>query len=863
MKTFFHRKDHPIIFWLLAAVFGLLFLSFSFYLYVAYVMPLPDLFVAGNQLPSTKILDRNGVLLYEILQPDSGKKTFVPLNQIPKNFINATLAAEDINFYEHGGVDLGAILRSLFFNVREQRIVSGASTIPQQLVRNLLGVNRERGLSDKIMEALYAVRLSHSYTKDQVLELYLNKIYYGNLAYGSDSAALDYFDKHVNDLDLAQSAFLAGLPQAPSAYNPFLYFDPAKKRQQYVLDQMTKNGFISDAENKAAYEEPLHLRRNKTEMKAPHFVQYVINELGDQIMNRGGLSIYTTLDYNLQLKAENTVSRQVELLHDKHVTNGALLSLDPKTGQILAWVGSENYFNENIDGAVDMVTALRQPGSAVKPFNYLLALEKGYTPATILDDVPTTFSTDTGAYEPKNYDLRYHGPVRLRNALASSFNIPAVKTLDFVGVEAFISFLRKIGINTLDQDPNFYGLALTLGGAEVRMLDFARAFNMLANYGNERDLSTILKIEDSQRKILYQWTPPPEQFVLGQHGKEHAYQIIDILKDPLARLGGFGEGSVLELSRPAAVKTGTTRNFRDNWTVGFTPQLLTAVWVGNADATPMNNISGVDGAGPIWHDFMESALGALGGGGSGMAVTDFVKPAGLKQVEICGISGKLPTDLCQDRVFELFVPGTEPKEKDDYYKQFWVDKNSGHIIQDACVGGSADGGALGGGPQGESALSSQGVPANLQQKTFVVYPPKFQKWAVGESLALPYVEPCGKTVSAQTGASGAGSTGGAGAAGSAGANFTEVIIDSPRNGDEYMIEGTLPLKDQKIPLRVTVPLDTGEVRYFIDETLVVANKVSPFSALWLPIKGSHKLRAEVVLSDGKVLKSKNVAFEVR
>ncbi len=851
MKNFLEKiksvkRNSPLKFWAVGVILSILILGFGFYFYVAYLLPLPNLLANESQNPSTKIYDRNGLLLYEILQPDSGKKTFVPLAQIPKNFINATLAAEDIHFYEHGGVDFGAILRSLFFNVREQRIVSGASTIPQQLVRNLMGFERSRGFTDKLMEAFYAVRMSHAYSKEQILELYLNKIYYGNLAYGSDSAALNYFGKHIYDLDLAQTSFIAGLPQAPSAYNPFLYFDKAKRRQQYVLDQMVKYGFISEAESKGSAEEPLHLRHNKTEIKAPHFVQYVINKLneeyGDKFLAKGGLSIYTTLDYNLQQKAENIITRQINFLRDKNVTNGALLALDPKTGQILTWVGSEDYFNEDIDGAVDIVTSLRQPGSSIKPFNYLLALEKGYTPATILDDIPSTFSTSTGAYEPKNYDLRYHGPIRLRNALASSFNIPAVRTLEYVGVEAFISFLKKIGIDSMDQSPEYYGLALTLGGAELRMIDFAKAYNMLANYGEERELSSILKIENGNKEVIYNWSLPPKEFVLGQNGKAHAYQIIDILKDPDARLGGFGEGSVLELSRPAAVKTGTTRNFRDNWTMGFTPQLLTAVWVGNADASPMKNISGVDGAGPIWHDFMEAAL-------AGKGEENFVKPENLKQVEICSLSGKLPTELCTERAYEWFVRGTEPKEKDDYFQKFWVDGKSGHIIKDACLDDYKKKLGIVGGSGAD----------RIQQKTLIVYPPKFQKWALGEGFVLPYMEPCNKT---GNGIKQVGDESNSPAT-EAINNFDEVEIDSPQNGDEYMMVSTLPLKDQRIPMRVTVPLDTLKVRYYVDGKLVEEVKALPFSALWLPVAGTHELKVEVDLKDGGTLESKKIIFAIK
>ncbi len=824
-NIFMHsHQHHPRLFWVIIFSLGFGGMAALFYFYIAFLMPLPAVFFQPVEVATTKIFDRNRILLYEILQPDQGKKTLVKLEQMPVFFVKATLAAEDIHFYEHGGVDPYAILRAIFFNVREQRIVSGASTITQQLVHNILELGPNRSFSDKALEALYAIRLSNIYDKNQILELYLNKIYYGNMAYGAESAALDFFGKHLTELDLAQSSLIAGLPQSPSSYNPFVYFDRAKLRQKYVLDQMVKYQFIKRTEADAAFEEPLHLRRNRVEMKAPHFVYYVMSQLDSQLgsqadsrnLAKGGFSIYTTLDYHLQQMAETNVSRQVGLLKDKNVTNGALLSIDPKTSQILAWVGSENYFDEKIDGAVDMITALRQPGSALKPFTYLLAFEKGMTPATILNDIPSQFPTEQGPYEPKNYDLKYHGPVRVRNALASSFNIPAVQTLEFVGLQNFIGFLEKFGITTLDQSADFYGLALTLGGGEVRMLDLAKAYNVIANYGFQQQLSSVLAIQNSKGDDLYHWSTPSTSFLLGPNGKQHAYQIIDILKDPTARLGGFGEGNVLELSREAAVKTGTTRNFRDNWTVGFTPQLLTAVWVGNADATPMFNISGIDGAGPIWHDFMEEAEQFL-------PHQIFQNPGGLKQVEICALSGKLPTLFCPERVLEWFVKGTEPKVADDFYQNFYEDPITGTLIDPACLQKIEPG----------------------HEKTVIVYPPELQKWAQSEGYPLPTIKRCeksnaGKPVSNQI-----------------------FMIDSPQPGDEYQLESSLPFKDQKIPLRVTVPLEAREVSFFVDEKKVGTVNSLPYTYLWLPEKGVHSMWAEVTLENGKILKSSKVNFGIK
>jgi 1A family penicillin-binding protein len=824
------KKKHPVIFWLLSVLLSGIFLCIFFYVYIAYFLPLPDVFSDIGNKPTTKIYDRNGILLYEILQPKSGKISLISLSQIPKSFINATLAAEDINFYSHPGVDIFAIARALFFNIREQRIVSGGSTITQQLVRNILGSKPNRDFGDKFLEAVYSIRLSNLYSKNQILELYINRIYYGNLAYGVQSAALNYFGKNIFDLDLAESALIAGLPQSPSAYNPYVNFDQSKKRQKYVLDQMVKYGFITKEEADVANTEPIKLRPNKIKIKAPHFVHYVIAQLEDQfgegMVTNGGLSVITTLDYNLQQKAENTISRHVNLLKNNNVTNGALVALDVKTGQIMAWVGSKDYFDQEIDGAVDMVTALRQPGSSIKPLTYLAAFEKGYTPATVIFDIPSQFNTESGPYSPKNYDLQYHGPVRARTALASSFNIPAVKVLDYVGVPNFISFLKKMGIDTLDAPPSFYGLALTLGGGEVRPIDMAQAFNVIANYGTKRNVSALLEVKNSDGKDIYNWTLPEGNYVLGPNGKAHAYQIIDIIKDPLARIPGFGEDSVLEISRPAAVKTGTTRNFKDNWTIGFTPQLLTAVWVGNADASSMQNVSGVDGAAPIWADFMESALQFL-------PKENFQVPNNLVEKEICALSGKLATLLCTDHIYELFVKGSEPVEYDDYYKLYNINNQTGQIVPDQCV--------------------NKYPKASITQKVLIAYPPELQKWAAQNGLSLPAITPCD---------TGVGYTDGY-ANGYSDDQSPQIKIDNPANNDEYLIDNILPISDQKIPFRISAPLDTTKVTFYLDGKSLTETRESPFTYLWTPVKGDHSLYFEADLVNGKTLKSPSIHFFVK
>jgi penicillin-binding protein 1C len=813
---------------ILKAAAGAVILSAIIYLYIAFLLPLP-LKVVNENIPTTKIHDRNGEILYEVLRPDTGKVSAVSLASVPKDLINATLSAEDINFYKHPGVDPVAISRAIFYNVQKGRIVSGASTITQQLVRNIIGTQNSRSLSDKILEAMYAVRISNVYNKDEILELYLNQIYYGNMAYGIESAALDYFGRHATDLDLAQSSLLAGLPQSPSRYNPYVNFDHAKKRQKYVLDQMVKYEFITQELAEAAFDEPLKLTPNKSRIKAPHFVHYVINQLeeeyGEDAVFFGGLSVTTTLDFDLQLEAEGAVKRQIEKLSRQNVNNAALVAADPVTGQILAWVGSANYFDKSIDGAVDMVTALRQPGSAIKPFNYLLAFEKGYSPATIIYDIPTQFNSSQGPYSPKNYDLDYHGPVRVRTALASSYNIPAVKTLEYNGVNDFISFLDKLGIGTLDNSAEFYGLALTLGGGEVRLLDMAKGYNVIANYGDKFDLATLLEVKDYAGKLLLQYEKPGRTFILGNNGREHSYQIIDILKDPNARMPGFGEGGILEISHEAAVKTGTTRNFRDNWTMGFSPDLLTGVWVGNADASPMKNVSGVDGAAPIWADFMEAAL-------ADRVNKSFTKPAGLREIELCSISGKILTDLCQEKIFELLTASQIPKERDDYYREYYINDLNGKVIPDECAG--------------------QYPASSISRKVVLAYPAELQRWAASKGLSAPVFEHCTLSKQPDLDYPNEYPLG----------NAEGIFIDNPAKNDEYMIDYTLPVQSQKIPFRVRVPVNTVKVEYFIDDQFVGSASEMPFSFLFETGPGEYSLKAKAILSDGRILFSTATTFKV-
>ncbi len=622
------------------------------------IYPLPSSLNAYIPAPSTRVYDRHGRLLYEVVGP-GGKRVTLPLPAIPIALRQATIAAEDESFYHNPGIDPAAIVRSVFLDARLGRAAYGGSTITQQLVRTILlspAERQQRTVSRKLHEAALALQLNLRYSKDQVLALYLNNVYYGNLAYGVEAASEGYFGRPAASLDLAQCALLAGIPQGPTLFNPLINPEQALDRRREVLALMRKDNYITTAQETRANVEPLGLAAPAANILAPHFVFYVLGLLeqryGKAALERGGLQVTTSLDLNLQRQAEAAVRFHVSQLTKDHlVHDGALVSIDPTSGQILAMVGSANYSDHKIDGAVNVAIAPRQPGSAIKPFTYAAAFARDYTPATVVDDEPSAFPTKEGVpFLPQNYDLQFHGPVTLRTALANSYNVPTVKVLAHVGINAMLNMAHASGITTMN-DARRYGLALTLGGGEVRLLDLTDAYGTFAAGGVHHDPVAILRVVDRQGKVLDDWQPTPGRRAMSL---QVAYLITSILSDNTARMPAFGAASPLLLDRPAAAKTGTTSDFHDNWTVGYTPDLVTGVWVGNADNTAMRDVTGVSGAAPIYHDFMETVL-------QGVPVSDFTVPPGITHETICPLTGLPPTAACPQRRDEVFIVGTQPR----------------------------------------------------------------------------------------------------------------------------------------------------------------------------------------------------------
>ncbi|MBT3392253.1 MAG: hypothetical protein HN413_17785 [Chloroflexi bacterium] len=686
------------------------------YLRIANDLPDPsDLRARVSQFETTRILDRNGNLLYEIIDPNAGRRTYIPIDEMSPYLIAGTLATEDKEFYNHPGFDAMAIVRAFWQNISSGETVSGASTITQQLTRTLFLTAEERTQRTymrKLREAILAAEVTRRYTKDEILEIYLNENYYGNMAYGVEAASQTYFGVSARDLDLGQAAFVAGLPQLPSVYDVYTNREVTLERQQTVLLLMfqtsQEQGCIlvsnspqpvcieaAEAANAATQMESYEFRPAEVQMRYPHWVNYVRSILEEQFdpqtIYRSGFTVYTTLDPGLQDIAQQVVTDQVNGLADKHVTNGALITIRPSTGEILAMVGSADFYKEEIDGQVNMSVSPRQPGSSIKPINYVAAFEKGWTPATLIWDVRSEFPpsgdpNDTRPpYVPVNYDERYHGPVTVRTALANSFNIPAVKTLDYVGIydnpntpekDGMIAMAERLGITTFTRDD--YGLALTLGGGDVSLLELTGAYAVFANGGRRIPPVAITRIEDHLGNLVYEYELPQGDQVIRA---EHAFLISSIISDNQARAPMFGTNSLLNLPFQVAAKTGTTNDFRDNWTLGYTPDVVVGAWVGNADYTPMQGTTGLSGAAPIWNSFMQTAVQQLTGGNP----TPFNPPSGLVTEVICAVSGTEPSQWCPSQRSEYFLAAQPPLSKGyDLWQKANIDTWTGLLASPAC-----------------------------------------------------------------------------------------------------------------------------------------------------------------------------------
>lgn len=580
------------------------------YLKIFYQLPHPTDLVNNPPKLTTQILDRNGKLLYKIYKQEN--RTLVSLDTLPDHVKNAFLAAEDKDFYSHNGFSLTSISRAFVKNIKSFFTVcrlsttnchlEGGSTITQQLIKNTL-LTSQRNLTRKLKELILAIHTETIYSKDTIFQMYLNQIGFGGPAYGIQEAAQQYFSKNAQDLNLAQASYLAGLTKAPSKYSPFgAHPELATNRQRFVLDQMLLLKYISPDDHQKALNTQLEFAPIEIEIQAPHFVMYVkdilVDQFGENLVSHGGLLVTTTLDLDLQKEFQFTITQELNRLSNLNIQNGAGLITAPRTGEVLAMVGSKNYFNSSIDGNVNLTTAARQPGSAIKPINYALAFELGATPSAKINDSPITIHLPgSDPYSPKNYDNKFHGFITLKQALASSYNIPSVLLATKNGINNFVSLAQKMGITTWN-DPSRHGPSAALGSLEVKLTDLSQAYSAFANSGVTTPLKSIISIKDPNGKSLSQEKRQARQVIKPKT----ANQITDILSDNHARAPAFGYNSVLNIKKTkVAVKTGTSNDLRDNWTIGYTPNFLVAVWVGNNNNSPMSGVaSGITGASPIW-----------------------------------------------------------------------------------------------------------------------------------------------------------------------------------------------------------------------------------------------------------------------
>ncbi|WP_434048777.1 MULTISPECIES: penicillin-binding protein 1C [Sorangium] len=805
---------------------------------VAALTPLPpELRAAEDRAVSTVLLDRHGTVLRELRAGDGARARWLPLAEAGDRIQRALLAAEDRRFARHPGVDPIAIARAIGQLAEERRVVSGASTITQQLARAL--VPRPRTARGKLGEMALALRIEASLSKREILEQYLNRVAFGPGLRGVEAASRFYFDKPTADLSLAEAAALASMPRGPALYDPRRGTGPLERRRNRVLDRMLAAGLAGEAEVARARAEPIALAPKGSGLGAPHLVRAVLGgALGDGAVAaplRGRASEITlTIDRGLQREIEVLAQQTVRGLSDRDVGAAAVVVLENATGEILAYVGSHDIDDVAGLGHNDGVLALRQPGSALKPFVYGLAMEQlGFTAATVLPDVELSFPTADGSYVPRNYDGRFHGPVRLRDALASSYNVPAVWTAAALGPDRVLARLRELGLGSLDGEPSRYGVAIALGDGEVRLLDLANAYATLARGGIYLPVRAVRAVANAPRAVSHAphaphappegdapVAPAPPSSAPPERGARvldaaRARVITDILADDKARLASFGEGSALDLPFPVAAKTGTSKGFRDNLAVGFTPDVTVAVWVGNFDGSPMGGVSGITGAGPLFRDAMLAAARVRP-----PRPFDAPDPDLLAEVEVCSLSGMTPTAACPHSRRELLPRGDAAALSPcDMHEIVRVDRRNG-LRAGACP------------------------DAAVEERVFERHDAELTAWAraAGRPIAPDEASPLCGALPGRDGAAQA----------QAGAR---VRVAYPPDGARFVLDPSVNSL-QAIRLRADVPAGVRRARFVLDGRPIEVGP--PFALDWPLVAGAHRLRVE---ADGASA-GEEIAFSV-
>lgn len=801
------RPAHPERRWAgiacLSLGLGVLFALGAALIFIA--LPPPQGLLDYRPLASLRILDRDGNLLREFRSSQDGRSTPLASADIPVAVKETFIAAEDHRFLSHQGVDPRSVLRALVQNISSGRVVSGGSTLTQQLARTL--VPRERTLLGKLQEALWALRLEAHLSKDELLTQYLNRVPFGNGAFGIEAASQLYFGRSTAHLSVAQMAILASIPRGPTAYNPYRQSKRLAARQAWILERRVAVGMITRDEAELARADALDLQAFSASFRAPHFVEFLARNL-DRFGAGEAAVLHTSLDPALQAEAEAAMREEVERLADRNVGSASALVVDNATGEILAYAGSADFFDEAHEGQNDGVQMRRQPGSALKPFVYLEALTAGFHAASVINDTEAHFGGAGGAYSPQNYDGRTHGPVRLREALGNSYNVPAVRIAEELGPERILRMLHRAGFDSLKQGSAHYGLGIVLGDGEVSLYEAARAYAGLSRGGVVRPLRPLLRAYRADgSEIVLQPELRPRRIA----SSTDTALIADILADNAARARAFGIDNVLRLGFPVAAKTGTSKGYADNWTVGFTRERTVAVWAGNFDGTPMTKVSGITGAGPIFQTLMLRAM-------KGVRPKPLYDAAKLERARICPRSGQLASPACPAAMEEKFARGQSPAHHCAMHSK----------VSRALSGELAEKCAALAGPDG----------------TIEDLGPEFYEWARSEGLAKePWLAAACRSPRP-----------GGDLRDAAGPAFT-----FPTRGAEFLLFPDLPLNDQAIPVRISASPHFGRLEVRLDGAHVFSLQ-PPFVGRIAAKKGGHRLTLHRP-GDGRVLSE--VSFTVR
>jgi penicillin-binding protein 1C len=736
-------------------------------------------------------------LLRELKSQDEGRSTPVRAEEVPVYVRNAFIAAEDKGFYSHLGLSPSAMARAAYQNLKAGRVVAGGSTITQQLARNL--VKRERTVLGKIQEALWALRLEAHLSKQEILSQYLNRVPFGNNAYGIEAASELYFGRRALHLSLGQAAVMASIPRGPTAYNP--YRAPAKleARRLWVISRMESLGLAHPEALEQARIAPLDLEAFRAAFRAPHFVEFVAAHLPQWGLEEATV-VETSLDLGFQGEVETQIAEELNRLEERRVTSAAAIVIDNATGEVLAYQGSGDFFDPEREGQNDGLQMKRQPGSALKPFMYALAFSKGFTPASVLADVETQFGAPKGSYAPKNYDRRAHGPVRIREALANSYNVPAVRVADALGVDATLQMFREAGLDSLHEQASHYGLGLVLGNGEVSLWELSRAYSGLARGG---EVAPLMPVRRAWRADGTEMPIRPEHSARRFIDSRAAALVTHILSDNGARARAFGLDNALRLPFATAAKTGTSKGYSDNWTVGYTAERTVAVWAGNFDGTPMVQVSGITGAGPIFKRVISRSM-------RGLASKPLVDEHGLTHAAICPLSGHLAGEHCPAMMDELFIEGSQPERR-----------CAQHDVLDDSL---------------PASLAERCRALQARDGRIVDLGLDYYDWAQAEGLSS---EPWLAALCLQAGD------------GERESAAAQILL--PGQGDEFMLISDLPLADQAIPLRIRAAPNLGVLEVWIDGVLV-KRLAPPFTGRIPASMGEHRLElrkpgAEVALSE--------------